>query len=92
MDKKTIERKHPDLSSLAKDLPAIIARRNAGKYLFGIVSVGYLQNLDALGKGPKRLMTAKNKQGGGKVFYLREDLIRWLEEKCWVEDGLIEEG
>lgn len=58
--------------SLRKSLPPIIARSEIGKYLGGMLSSRYLQNLDAEGKGPERI------KFGGKVGYLRDDLVRWL--------------
>ena len=61
--------------SLKKDLPPIIARHDIEKYLGGIISRGYLQNLDSEGKGPKRIRIGK------KVGYLRSDLIVWLESR-----------
>lgn len=66
------------LESLRKSLPPIIARSEIGKYLGGMLSSRYLQNLDAGGKGPVRI------RFGGKVGYLRDDLIRWLEGRSSV--------
>jgi hypothetical protein len=63
------------LDTLKNSLPPIIARSKIGKYLGGMLSSRYLQNLDAAGRGPERIRL------GGKVGYLREDLVRWLEER-----------
>lgn len=63
------------LESLKNSLPPVIARAEIGKYLGGMLSSRYLQNLDAEGKGPAKV------RFGGKVGYLRDDLIRWLEER-----------
>ena len=61
-----------NLEGLKQSLPPLIARHNIDKYLGGIVSRGYLQNLDSSGKGPKKTKIGK------KVGYLREDLVDWL--------------
>ena len=57
---------------LRRDLPPVIARCDIERHLGGIVSRGYLQNLDSEGRGPTRIRIGK------KVGYLREDLISWL--------------
>jgi len=60
------------LEGLKNSLPPLVARHDIDKYLGGVVSRGYLQNLDSLGKGPRRIKIGK------KVGYLREDLVDWL--------------
>lgn len=68
----------PDFSSLKESLPPIVPRNEIERYLGSCISRGYLQNLDSLGKGPKRIKL------GQKICYLREDLIEWLEERAEV--------
>lgn len=63
------------LEDLASTLPPLVARRRIGDYLPGIISAGYLANLDSQGLGPRRSKI------GAKVVYQREDLIAWLENK-----------
>ncbi|MGE4556088.1 MAG: hypothetical protein AB7D07_04605 [Desulfovibrionaceae bacterium] len=71
--------KHPntrvDLFGLLKSLPPIVPRKDIDRYLGGIISKGYLANLDSQGKGPRKFRCGRN------VGYLREDLIAWLEER-----------
>lgn len=62
-----------NLSSLSSNLPPIIARKDINLYLGGLISSGYLANLDSQGRGPKAI------RSGRRVAYLREDLILWLE-------------
>lgn len=59
-------------ANLLTNLPPIIARHDIGKYLGGLVSKGYLQNLDSEGRGPQRIKI------GRKVGYTREALVEWL--------------
>ena len=67
-----------DLSTLRDKLPPVVSRSQIDRYLGGLISCGYLQNLDSEGKGPRRIRL------GRKIGYLREDLIAWLEERCEV--------
>lgn len=69
---------HADLSGLIDQLPPIIARNQVSKFLGGLISTGYLQNLDWLGIGPRRIRCGK------KIGYLREDLIRFLESRSTI--------
>ena len=71
----------PDLTTLTKQLPPIIARNKIDRYLGGLISRGYLQNLDSAGKGPRRIKL------GRRVGYMREDLISWLQERSSIEGG-----
>ena len=66
------------LSILANNLPPVIARKDINQYLGGLISSGYLANLDSLGKGPASI------KSGRRVTYLREDLIAWLD--TWLKD------
>ncbi|TVM14162.1 hypothetical protein DPQ33_17775 [Oceanidesulfovibrio indonesiensis] len=70
---------HPSLSSLLNSLPPIVARSDIEKHLGGIISRGYLENLDSEGKGPRRIRVGK------RVGYLREDLVEWLEKRSRIE-------
>ena len=65
----------PDLSGLLDSLPPIVPRHRIENYLSGVISRGYLQNLDSLGKGPRKVLV------GRKVVYMREDLITWLRSR-----------
>jgi len=64
-----------DLSEFANSLPAIIPRHRIADYLPGLLSRGYLQNLDSIGKGPI------SHRFGGKVVYLRDDLLSWISSR-----------
>ena len=70
-----------DLSSLINQLPPIIARNKIDRYLGGLISRGYLQNLDSQGRGPRRIRL------GRRVGYLREDLVEWLQGRATIEEG-----
>lgn len=74
--------------ALLQQLPPIIARSHIDRYFGGLVSKGYLQNLDGEGKGPRRIKT----RDGGKVAYLRDDLVDWLERRSTVVPGVHAEG
>jgi len=41
----------------------------------GVISAKTMANLDSLGEGPKRMRI------GGKVAYLTEDLLEWLDNR-----------
>lgn len=64
-----------NFQNLLKSLPPIIARHDIEKYLGGLISKGYLQNLDCEGKGPARIKC------GRKVGYTREALVEWLTNR-----------
>lgn len=70
--------KEMQLSLLENNLPPVIARKDITKYLGGLISRGYLANLDSQGRGPRSIKT------GRRVAYLREDLIAWLA--TWLHD------
>lgn len=76
-----IDIKKSDLSTLANQLPPVIARNKIDHYLGGLISKGYLENLDSQGIGPRRIRL------GRRVGYLRSDLIAWLEERSKIEGG-----
>lgn len=62
----------PDLSELLKTLPPVVPRKDIDRYLGGLVSKGYLANLDSQGKGPRKFTCGRH------VAYLRADLVEWL--------------
>lgn len=74
----------PDFSALLKSLPPIVARNQIERYLGGLISRGYLENLDSEGKGPRRIKVRVT-GSRGRVGYLREDLVRWLSERATFE-------
>ena len=62
-----------DLKKLSEKLPPVFARTEIRKLLGGIISPGYLANLDSAGLGPPRVRI-----GPRKVGYHREPFIEWL--------------
>ncbi len=58
--------------ALVAALPPIVARAQIEQHLGGLLSRGYLANLDSQGKGPPCVKV------GRKVAYLREPLVDWL--------------
>ncbi len=70
---------YSNLDTLQETLPPVIARNKIAFFLGGLLSVGYMQNLDSEGKGPKRIKIGK------RCGYVREDLIAWLRSRM-VED------
>ena len=60
---------------LREQLPALIAHAEIEKHLGGVISRGYLANLNCEGKGPRRIYI------GRKVVYRREDLLEWLQSR-----------
>lgn len=64
-----------DLSELLKTLPPVIPRKDIDRYLGGLVSKGYLANLDSQGKGPRKFRCGRN------IGYLRADLVEWLSQR-----------
>ncbi len=70
---------YSDLNKLQETLPPVISRNKISHYLGGLLSVGYMANLDSEGKGPKRIRIGK------RCGYLREDLIAWLKDRMEIE-------
>ena len=60
------------IAEALKDAPEIIARVKVPSLLGGLISKGYLQNLDSAGLGPRRIVL------GRRVGYAKKDLIAWL--------------
>jgi len=70
----------PDLSELLKTLPPVVPRKDIDRYLGGLVSKGYLANLDSQGKGPRKFTCGRH------VAYLRADLVAWLSLRSQTEE------
>lgn len=54
---------------------AIVARTEVGTFTGGFISAKTMNNLDALGKGPREILTNEN-----RVAYSVDELCRWLME------------
>lgn len=72
---------YSNLEKLQETLPPVISRNKISYYLGGLLSVGYMANLDSEGKGPKRIKIGK------RCGYLREDLIDWLRSRMTETDA-----
>ena len=72
---------YSNLEKLQETLPPVISRNKISYYLGGLLSVGYMQNLDSAGIGPKRIKIGK------RCGYLREDLIDWLRSRMTETDA-----
>ena len=81
MKKKEVKQMYSNLETLQETLPPVIARNKISYFLGGLLSKGYMQNLDSEGKGPKRIKIGK------RCGYLREDLIDWLKSRMIDEVG-----
>ena len=60
---------------LANELPALIPRHKVAELLGGVISAGYLANLDCEKKGPRRVRI------GNKICYPRKSLLEWLQSR-----------
>ncbi len=70
-----------DLSTLANSWPsAFVARHKVGEFTGGIVTPGYLANMDncTVDGVPGRFRC------GRKIIYPVAELIQWLEKRCEV--------
>lgn len=65
-------KKEDDLSELLQTLPPLISRKDIDRYLGGIISRGYLANLQSMGEGPPSVKIGRN------VAYLRAPFVAWL--------------
>ena len=65
-----------DLSELRDALPEIVPHCRIDELLGGIISRGYLANLNSEGKGPERFRI------GRKTCYKRDILVSWLEGRA----------
>lgn len=79
--KKSVNSIPVDLTELLKTLPPMIARKDIDRYLGGIISKGYLANLDSKGEGPPKVKIGKN------VGYLRRPLVEWLAARGGMDMG-----
>lgn len=70
-----------DLTELLTTLPPMVARKDIDRYLGGIISKGYLANLDSKGEGPPKVKIGKN------VGYLRRPLVEWLAARGSADVG-----
>ena len=70
----------PDFSQLAETLPFVIPATELSKALGNIYTAKYFANLRWLGKGPRYYKL------GHKIFYLRSDVIIWLQEEAQTFD------
>lgn len=62
-------------ATLVHELPALLTRKDIGKFFGSLISPRYLANLDSIGNGPKRARI------GQKVVYKREDFLEWLQRR-----------
>jgi hypothetical protein len=60
---------------------AIVARTEVGRFSGGILSPGYLANLDSIGEGPPRIRV------GRKVGYPVSGLVEWMRRRTTVIEG-----
>lgn len=58
---------------LLAELPPVIARKQVGLFLGGLVTTESMSNYDARREGPKNAMSV-----GDSVAYYREELVDWL--------------
>lgn len=79
--KKGVSTSPVDLTELLNTLPPMIARKDIDRYLGGIISKGYLANLDSKGEGPPKVKIGKN------VGYLRRPLVEWLAARGSMDIG-----
>ncbi len=78
-----LEKKNIDLSSLAEKWSSShVARKEISKFSGGIISAGYLANLDSQGRGPSGRILV-----GRQIVYTVESLISWLEARSQAVDG-----
>jgi len=77
------ENKSIDLSSLAKKWPSpYVVRKKISKFSGGIITPGYISNLDSQGEGPCGRI-----QVGRQIVYEVESLISWLEARSKAVNG-----
>ena len=72
------EKNFPNLKTLAEKWPsAYVARHEVKAFTGGIISGGYLANLDSQGLGPQGRIKV-----GGKTAYPVDSFIMWLEARA----------
>jgi len=67
------------ISTLTANLPPVIARKEVGKFLGGVVAPQTLSNADSVGLGPEVAYRV-----GRAVAYRTESLVRWVVERFGV--------
>ncbi|GAB7081873.1 hypothetical protein [Megalodesulfovibrio paquesii] len=67
------------IHTLTNNLPPIIARKEVGKFLGGIIAPQTLSNADAAGEGPEVAYRV-----GRSVAYRTESLVKWIVERYGV--------
>jgi hypothetical protein len=65
-----------ELDKLLQSLPPMFGRAEVKRLLPGVISPGYLANLDSRGEGPPSVLIGKRKRA-----YVREPFIEWLRER-----------
>ena len=70
-----------DLSELRRTLPPVVARKKLDYYLGGLISKGYMANLDCTNSGAPKIKIGKS------VGYLRDPLVDWLESRIQLDEG-----
>ncbi|MGO9016910.1 MAG: helix-turn-helix transcriptional regulator [Syntrophobacteraceae bacterium] len=73
---KSVAEREFDLAELEKELPVIFGRAEIRRLLGGVLSPGYLANLDSKGEGPPRIRI-----GARRVGYPRGPFIAWLKAR-----------
>lgn len=61
---------------LSSTLPPVIARKEVGHFLGGIISRKTLANADARGEGPEGAYAV-----GKSIVYRTDSLLQWVKEK-----------
>jgi len=67
------------INTLTANLPPVIARKEVGRFLGGIVARQTLSNADAVGLGPDVAYRV-----GRAVTYRTESLVKWVVERFGV--------
>ncbi len=72
----------PFVLKLSDSFPAIISRRDVGRFTGGLIAPRTMANLDSLGQGPRQRLRL-----GRNVGYTREAFLDWLAGRLEVEDA-----
>jgi hypothetical protein len=78
--RSSFEGKREFLELLASELPPVVARKDVGRLLGGMVTAKTLANADSKGTGPEIVYTV-----GRNVVYRRESLLEWVERKFTIQ-------
>jgi len=65
-----------EVENKLNSLPVMFGREAVPQLLTGVISAGYLRNLDSKGEGPPRIRI------GRKICYFRDDFISWLRKRA----------